>query len=185
MEEDISIGLTNFAREVHEYGTKEARQKWPYYKESVAIAVRDKLDRLHERKVPQRIIADGISVHTLRLQYYQGVHYLLDELDPDGKYRELYNNTKAETKVYEGYIELFVRRRGGIGAAAMLDNDGTWKEQLEEFLTVATPGAKFQRVNIVITDDDKNWIDGLLNPLGELFISKVDNNSVLIIRDTI
>jgi hypothetical protein len=180
----IQEGIELFLRKQATISVEERRAKWPYYNEHIGHSIKVLLDKLFSTQHPQRVLAGNLSVATLRNQYYQGAHYLLDKMDDgEGTYRARYNNTRCLTMHREGYIELHIRYRDrALEASSPVISD--WRERLEEFLQESKPGEKFH-MDIALSPDDIAWTKNMLEPLGNMYISKVDKNAILIVRDII
>jgi hypothetical protein len=180
----IQEGIELFLRKQETISIEERRAKWPYYNEHIGHSIKVLLDKLFTTQHPQRVLAGNLSVNTLRTQYFQGVQYLLDKMDDEqGTYRARYNNTRCFTMRNEGYIELHIRYRDkALEASSIVVSD--WREKFEEFLQEAKPGEKYH-MDMALSDEDITWAKNMLEPLGNMFISKVDKSSILVVRDII
>lgn len=167
----IAKGLEALGRDM----AKAAHRKQPFYNEENAAFAKDLLDQLHKREVPIKVLAKGMSVKTLRLKYYQGKRYLIDNLDPNKYYNSLSNATKCAT--YRDYIELHIK-----GEAVIITAEQTpWKEELLEFLSSSKSGQKFHK-QIIFSLEEMEWINSQLTAVKDLFIWKVEQTSLLVIN---
>lgn len=155
------------------------KKQRPYYKESTANEVKKILDRLHASKIPQRIMAEGISAVTLRLQYYNGAQWLADH---DPKYAHLYASTVCRT--YSNYIELHIKPSKVTSfSEASHDAAVDWRTGFLEFIeTAITKNDKFHRTDISLTPDEISWAEGQLAPLSRMFVGKFTEHEILVIR---
>lgn len=160
------------------------RRALPYYREHFALEAKEILDKLHATGKPLRVSAVNISVSSLRLQYYQGARYLLDNLDDQGKYLALYRQTKCSTN--PGYIEFHIRIAARNLSA--IEINAPWKDELTVFLDTAVANDKFYRDDVILNDDDIAWINNQITPLAKsngdpLFYGQVEKNKILLIKD--
>lgn len=156
-----------------------------YYSEQAALFSKKILDQLHETKLPVRIRPDGYAINSLRVQYYQGLRYLLDNLDPSKHYFQLSKITKCSTANKE-YAEFTIR---GTLASQTLETVVPWKDQFSDYLDTATPGKKLGPLDVSLSAADLQWIEGqlsgLVKPNGDpLFLAQVEiGKPLLLIRD--
>jgi len=179
---------TNSNMNPQELQIKHKRLTKFYYSRDYADAARRLLDKLHESGNPIRVRprADN-SVGTLKLQWYHGAEFLIDHLDPDDKYAELYSHTKCLT--FRDYIELHIKKLSAIGS---IDEITSWKEELSYFFENAEANQKFSRTG-TFSEDDQNWIKTQLATLAKrteteeipLFFGEVDGTHIMIIRDNV
>lgn len=156
-----------------------------HYNNPIAAAAAKKIiDTLHESGTPIRVRSTGLSIATMRIQFYQGVKYLTANLDPEKKYAMLSKLTKCSAR--EDFLEFTIRETAILDRLEMVV---PWREELTEYLNNAGPGDKFPRTNISLDTADVIWIGnqlaGLTKANGEpLFIAQVEPGMPLIlIRD--
>jgi len=166
----IQKGLEAIAAKLAKRAKNE--RNLPYYNEETALKVKAWLDELHLKGEPLRVLG---STSTIRLKYYQGSKYLYEKLD--SKYEEIVQCTRCVTS--SKYIELSVRenrlQRSSYSAA------GFSRDEFVEYLNTSTQGSKFYRETI-LTPEEIDWINGLLTPLGPIFVSSVTEREVKVIR---
>lgn len=157
---------------------KEARTfHGPYYNKEHALEVKDYLNVLHTNRRSLKIVSSGLSINTLRLKFYQGKKYLLDNLDPEGKYKNLINRTKCITMA--DYLELHIKQDTKVLYAETIE----WKPAFLDFIENAQLGTKFPCPdNIMLSNEEVQWIKDQLDPLSDLFIYDVKPNKFLVIR---
>lgn len=161
-----------------------------YYKEQHALEVKGLLDKLHaDPSKPLRVQAVGVSVRTVRLQYYQGAKYLIENLDADHHYRDLYSRTKCLT--YANYIELHVRG-GTRSLSTHVEQVTHWREEFTRFLEEAKPNDKLSLFNLALTEEEVTWAENQLVTLIKtdaegneipLFFGTIKKDSIMLIRD--
>jgi len=149
-----------------------------YYNKEQAIWVKEILDTLHKDRQPIKLSAQGMSINTLRLKYYQGLKYLKEVIDPEGRYKLLSQATRCVT--YCDYVELHVK----IKAKAFVSVVTDWKTPLLQWLEKPDLklGEKFSPVGVVLSDDEVNWVITQVEPLKEIFLYRVTNTEILIVR---
>lgn len=189
IEPEIHDGFDAMFRRVRKYGTKAARAKWPYYAEEYANVVKKLLDNLATTKRPQIVRSEGIKIATIKSQYYQGLQYLLDYMDPDKRYDMIKNATKASTDHYNSTITITHK----LSASRAFDNavnqaltnalDGGWRERFEDYIMTAKAGEKFHITNVILSDADVAYAKNMLVPVDELFFYRIDSKEILVVRD--
>lgn len=155
---------------------KTANDKRPYYNEEMGDEVRSLLDRLHDAKLPLRILADEYSSTTLKLRYYGGAAYLSDH---NPSYAEKVKNTIC--RKYDDWIELHIKRRRSF-ATVQAVGDQSWRHQFERFLEEANPGDKLPLTGLALSEDDIIWFHNQLLPLQTLFVGRATPTEILVIR---
>ncbi len=169
--------------EIAEQMPKTYRHRWPYYKERYAVAVRKLLDTLFENKEFLRVPAVGLTVETLRQQYFQGSQFLVDYMDPDGRYGVMKSEVRCRAYKRDGFIEL--NRRITIeDQVPTTDTVRPWRDELLEFLEIAEPGSKYQKP-VKMSDADQSWARSQLEPFGAEFIWQVTNREIIVIKDKV
>jgi len=93
-----------------------------YYNESSALDVKDVLDKMLETKKDMVIPLRGRSLATMYAKVHQGLYYLFDYMDADGKYKALRDS-------------ITICRRRGAGVLLMFDH----KESLGAVAVENTP----------------------------------------------
>lgn len=152
----------------------------PYYTEKYAIFARDILERLHADRAPLKITCTGSSIHTIRLHYYQGVTYLVDKLDPTGRFKELKSATRC--MISDDYLLFSIRPNKKVSAATLMAiPPEKWKFDVDEFLDTATHGDKFLREGLLLSSSELLWIESRLIGVQELFNNLSTENRILII----
>ena len=142
----------------------------PYYTEKWAGEVKTIIDLVCENAEPRLIPEGGYTATTIRNQWYQAKQYLLDHLDPTGAYKEKDKLLTAEYVKRRGLI-VSPHQRKGIMASVVVQ---PWRPKLEEYLEIAAPFQKFERVGIGLTEGDSLWVHGLLSPYADMFVWTVD-----------
>lgn len=167
----IKAGLEMFLK------NQQSKSAAPYYNERSAQEVKRILDELHITMQPLKIRTEGISIATVRLRYYQGLKYLKDNMDSDNRYKELSKCTRCVT--YLDYIELHIKKK----AQTIISKVSDWKQKFTEWIeTEHTIGDKFYPVGVSLSDDEVSWCLDQIEPLKELFLFKITNNEIMIIR---
>ncbi len=182
-EPQIQEGIEQYLRKAEQITTASRRAKWAYYNEHIGSSVKILMDRLFTSLRPIRITAGKLSVNTIRLQFYQGIQYVIDYMDDtEQTYLKRYRNTRCVCYRNEGYIELHIRYRERILEGHEVVTN--WREEFEAFIESAEPGKRFY-YEMALTDDDVAWARNLIEPLGSMFIADINNTKILVIRDII
>lgn len=161
------------------------RATYFYYKEEFAVAAKNLLDKLHSSGNTIRVPLNGCSVATIRLQYYQGAKYLIDNLDKEKKYKTLYANTVC--RAYEDYLELHVKRSFKTSLEAAVEII-PWREEFEHFLDEAQKDQKFYKAGLSLSDADLLWIESQLSTMTKedgspAFYGEIQKDHILLIKD--
>lgn len=155
-----------------------------YYKPEYGQLYLDTLNRLRDKRIPQRWPLGGAKYNTLRLKVSQARQYALEQMDPTGVYTEL-----------DRYVKVSHHERGSApGVVFSLCSDvtknakfaivdmGDWRRELLEWLPVASDAdPKFQRTGMMLTEDDVNFIKSLTNPLREVLLVHIQTTDFTII----
>jgi hypothetical protein len=152
----------------------------PYYTEKWAGYVKEIIDAIKETAQPRLIPIGDMSETTIKLQWYQGKEYLLDHLDPKGEYKALDDILVASPVKKRGLIISPVQRKGVMKSVVVQP----WRPRLEEFLEVAQPLEKFERVGLGLAEEDVLWLKSLFTGLDDMFVWDVDldHDVLLVIR---
>lgn len=167
-----------------------------YYTEERALQVKKILDTLHHPnadglKEPLFIPAAGGTLNTLRTQWYQGKDYLLDNLDPDNHYKKLLALTEVKTRQDGLFFRALTKPKNKNTLTDFMVAIPDWRDKLELFLETASPRDKFFLDKLVLSQKDKDWINGqlagLVKYVGDdpipLFFGDITDTSILLIRD--
>lgn len=148
------------------------RNTLPYYNEETAFKVKGWLDELHDKKIP--ICIEG-SANTVRNKYYQGVKYLIDKID--AKYEDIFRRTRCVTTKTQ--VELYIRY------VALHKPNNTHEifvqDEFIEFITSCEVGARYY-MKTELSQEQIEWINSKLAPLGAMFISSVTPTEIKVIR---
>lgn len=170
------------------------RSNAPYFKEHYGIEMRDTLDTVLDKK--QDVVYDyktfealGMSRATVYLRVNQSIHYVCEYLDPEGKYRDAWDNKIQITKergvgvrisllahCREGYQSAFTPR-AVVPAAEM----PKWRREMEKFLEGAEPGDKFFKDGLALPPEEvKELNDSFIGVDG--FLVNITSFSIKIVR---
>ena len=162
-----------------------------YYNEQEALAVKTIIDRVLTSNAPMKLIPKGISIVTLRLQYFEGLRYLKTVLDTS--YEAKARLVRCSTNTIEGYIEVSPRsyarkdRMPGIvtsiASATIGPSNDTWRDELVTWLD-AKPKLResFSRDGLLLTKEEQKWAASQLEGLEHLFIYEITENTILVVR---
>lgn len=171
--------IPNAAFELPPKTVRTLKHRWSYYKAPHAEAVRKLLDKLHDSKEILRVPAKHMSIETLRLQYYQGAAYLIDN-DESGKYEALYKRTRCRAFRGQHYIELSIK--SDISDLEGSCDDTGWREKLLEFIELSVVGNRIS-LPFKFDEEDRTWIRSQLEPFADKFIWQIADNELIVIKD--
>lgn len=170
------------------------RANAPYFKEHFGLEMKATLDTVLDKK--EDVVYDyktfeaiGMSRTTVYLRVNQSLHYLIEYLDPDGKYRDAWDNKIQITKergvgvrisllehCREGYQSNFTPRTV-IPKAEMPE----WRRKMEKFLETAEPGDKFYKEGLALPPEEvKELNDSFIGVEG--FLVNITSFSIKIVR---
>lgn len=158
---------------------KPIKNQGPYYTEKYALWARDILDKLHADKLPVKVTAENAAIQTERLRYYQGSAYLIERLDPTGKYRELKEQTRCQD--FSDFLLFTARKKRKVSVPTVVTTDD-WKTKLDDFIDNAIHGEKFARPNILLAQSELDYIASRLVGVETLFQNLSNTGRILVIR---
>lgn len=149
-----------------------------YYKETEGKAMQLVLDKMMEHQLEGFFLPKEkmrMSVTSTYMRFQQGIRYLLDNLDPDGKYRAFRDRIRL-IKADEG---LYIKYKKGYNATGAVPKNheinwmaeiqkNSWRVELDKFLLEAEPGAKFFRDKLALAPEDINELQNLLEPFTDV-----------------
>lgn len=162
-----------------------------YYKKHFAEELRFVLDAIAEDQ-KDRIYYytkfPNYTKSTLEMKIRQSWHYLMDNMDPDNKYKLLWSKVQiAEDKNKTG-IRLKVLKNAVSAADVVMPDvveDETkafdWRPDLDKYLMEAPSGAMFKRDVNLMDETVENLIANLSQLEGIEF--KISNRKILIIKE--
>lgn len=137
---------------------KPGKKQPPYYNEKHAELVKEKIDLLYSRGTPVIIPTDGKALNTVRLMFYQGLDYLLNNLDEDGNYAMRRTNMDVSFSSRD-YGVLQLKRRHGI-----LPVDFEWRPRVIQYMKDAKKYDKLELYGAHFVAEDYHWVDDLVKP---------------------
>lgn len=147
----------------------------PYYREKYAEWVREICKQIIETGNVLILPAVNISAATLKSQWYQGLAFLTEVLDPD-----FTPNAKRITATYDKRRGLIVALKVDPGLTAPVVYQ-RWKEDLQKWMGEATEtGELFQKLGLALPDEDIHWLHDTMRPLEDMFAYDVDQKRGLI-----
>lgn len=154
----------------------------PYYTAKWAGYVANILTHVYTTGEPQLIPEGENTKATIRNQWYQAKEYLLQHMDPEGKYREMDESISSDYANKRGMI-ISPKRRTGISRTVPIV---PWRPKLEEFIETAVENQKFERIGIGLTEEDAKYVNELLLPLQDMFVFHADvmHDSLRVVRVT-
>lgn len=182
VEEDVRLSreLSAQLRELNGINKKKAvkgTSNWPYYREGYAREMKAVIDRLVSTRATQVINCahEQFNTHTIRIS--QSLSYLLDHLDPDGKYKQL----RAHFSIVHDRPNnrSFVRFRSV--PIESFDADPLIPDALA-FIQEAKPREIFERTGLSLSPQMTSEVEKLLVGLDERFVSSFNGTELIIGR---
>ena len=136
----------------------------PYYKEHYARELIPYLDMMIEQNKAiefKYVNYKHLGKQTLRLKVYQALLFVVDNLDPEGKYLELKNKTMVRAMT-NGVRISFIDNLKIPLAGALVENDDEagssntpfWRNKIDEFLANASVGKRLSISSLRLTDQE-------------------------------
>lgn len=135
----------------------------PYYKEHYARELIPYLDMMIEQNKAvefKYVNYKHLGKQTLRLKVYQALLFVVDNLDPEGKYLELKNKTMVRVMT-NGVRISFIDNLKIPLAGALVENDDEgasntpfWRNKIDEFLTNAPVGQRLSISSLRLSDQE-------------------------------
>ena len=150
----------------------------PYYTDSCAEECAEILRVVTTTGAPRLIPSDERSLSTIRNRWYQGLRFLLENLDPDKSFFKMAQNVIVKSIRHKGVLVKPRPECGALRAFMVAD----WKPDLIKFIESARVGQKFERLSIPLSDEDLSYVRDMLAPVKHLFISSIDKRGIRIIR---
>lgn len=163
-------------------GTKgKVRARRPYYNETFGMAAKEIVDQLlRDTTAPIKLAVHGISPATERQKLYQGLEYLVEQLDPDGKYAQ----ARPFIRTHLGPDHVLVRMAGvEFAGFAFKKVTVDYVDELTEFINTSEPGQIYKPEGVILTDTQIAHIKSLLDPMGDLFTAIVMRNKLYVLRN--
>lgn len=138
----------------------------PYYNEKFALELKGVLDEYAVDRIPREFRYDDFQVaqQTMRQRIYQSWQYLIEHLDPDGKYLSLRNNTFIRP-VKSGLQLRPVPQAKLLVSKVTNEPNGPsdYKQRVHDFVTEAPIGSKLELKNLDLSFEEITALTTLLN----------------------
>lgn len=160
----------------------------PYYKEHYALELQPYLDMMiAQQKAIEFKYANykHLGKKTLRLKIYQAFLYLVDNLDPSGKYFELKNQTMVLLKQHGVRISFVDKIKIPLHGAIVEDDEAGsgrvtpfWKDKVDEFVSTAPVGEKLRIAGLKLSDTEVAELEasfvGITGVIARITNSKIE-----------
>lgn len=180
LEETIAL-LKSLTLEANR-ATQSGRSRQPYYQKKYADWAKDLIDAVITSGKPYIIPLEGLSYITVKLQWSQGVKYLLDYHDKEGKYLDLIKKLNVDHSRHRGTTIAPKKVQGILKAFQTSD----WKVAFQDWMENVKPAENaasmpiFERIGIGLTQEDAKWLNDFLTPLEDMFVWDINP-----VRDTL
>lgn len=158
----------------------------PYYREKYGLELKAMLDKMMidgQHRIFRFDEFPELSKNSLYLKVNQSKLYLLENLDPDGRYAHYLNHVRIR------------RTRVGVRLSSDTENDGSFmpstvitinaqdslREKIDKFLEESQPGQELLINKLVLEEGDVEALQASLMPL-ENFAANITHTSVKIVR---
>lgn len=164
----------------------------PYYKERFALQLKPWLDKMIENKEDIIFLYSDfnwVSKNSLYLLLNQAFKYLLEHMDPDGKYAELrqiievrrakdtHGMPRGVSFQYAKDVKLGANQFKG---TTMQEMD-KWRQEMEEYLESGEVNQPFYRDKLVISRAEREELEDLLSQFADI-IYNITANSIKLVR---
>jgi len=165
---------------------------YTYYKEDCALLIKKYLDQAETEG--KNILVEnkpfGISRNTLVQQFYQGALYLVERLDPNGKYKLL--RTRLEFQKHKEGVMVYWKYKMPIKTEALsydgipvdIDAGPKIKEELIDFLENGKDETKFQKSGLALSQEHQDYIKDLCSGISNIIPLVVNSNRIIIVKSS-
>jgi len=157
-----------------------------YYNRKNAELVRGCIDALIlEPKKDQKLYLRDfktLSSKSLYIKCYQGLRFLIERLDKDGKYKAVRRQIKFRRN-FDGIRFIWIDD-AIIKSEPVLSEEAaqTWKDDFDAFIEVAQDEDKFERGDVQLSKNDIEYIRRSVITLPEFVIFKLEPNKIKIVK---
>lgn len=165
----------------------------PYYRESFALGVKKVLDRMIETMRDQIYYYKDFPENTpnsIYLKFQQARKYLLDHLDPDGKYAD-FNQAISVRKMTGVGVKISIRQdvlqsivSGGADfmPKEMTTDKLAWKEKMFDYIQNGEVGIPFLATNLTLDEDEQHALEVQLAGLGDSIVYRITEREVKVVK---
>ena len=173
--------LTQAQAELGTGSKGKVRARRPYYNETYGMAARELVDQLMaDTSIPIKLAVHGVSPSTERQKLYQGLEFLVEQMDTDGKYAQI----RPFIRTHLGADHVIVRMAAVEFAGFTFKKIAVdYVDEVSEFINNAEPGQKYNPEPVILTDGQVLQIRALLANLGDAFTYIVMRSKLYIIRN--
>lgn len=164
----------------------------PYYKKKYALGVKEVLDWMMEHKKPRKwVYADFPSTNKASLyqKIMQGKEFLLDNMDPDGRYKKFDLCVKVDRKQKDAlyfHIQYHMLNMANSEDIEDLSKAGfvkseelSWRDRLENFLENGKPGESFKKEGLALDESEITELETTLCTLTTI-VYNITEKSVVV-----
>lgn len=170
----MSEHLNQAARAFMRAAALQKSSSQPYYKLPFAEQVLDTIKECLDENKSITWSAGGHTATTCYLKWRQARQYIIDNLPDEAHYLE----------------KVQVRRLQGIGVKfapiqniVIKESTVNWRAPLTDYIQEAVAGEPpFERIGILFTKEDHEWIRNLIRPVADLFVVNLSNDRIVIFR---
>ena len=155
--------------------TKSA-SNYPYYREHFADQVLETIDTVVKSRTPIIWPAAGISVNALYQKWTQASAFIKDNYA-----KNLVEKLDLVTASKHKSIGMKISPRAS-AVLCLADQAVDWRPDLMEYIEKGQSGEVFNKIGLLITEEDKKWITNLLAPIASDYVTDIQPNKILIIK---
>lgn len=165
----------------------------PYYREAFGLGVKQVFDKMLETQRDQMYYYKDfpdLTPNSLYLKFAQARKYLLDHLDPDGKYED-FNQCICVEKITGVGIRLSIRKEvlssmiaGGSDFVTkeLVTEQMGWRDKLATYLEEGQLGIPFIASNLCLDENDQRDIEIMLSGLGDSVVYRITEREVKVVK---
>ncbi len=157
--------------------------KHRFYREGFALYAKRIVDKVISTKEPHIVALNGGNPITARMQWYQGVKYLREVLDPSYE-----NPSKRIGARWHGdYIEFYYKKFHEPDLSSLPETQASqWKDEFILWMDREKAlGEKFNPANVFLTPEDIRWGEMQMNGLEKFYLYVFKQTEVLVIREDV
>lgn len=138
----------------------------PSYTPDNAMAWKPLFDKMIDTMANQEICArtTGLKPNTMYIKANDALRWLMECGTEREKYA-LFRSRVSIRRLSNGILIYFKKTVANIIEAATTPSGKTWKDDIQEWISTAQSGDIFERRNISVSDDQREWLVNLLSGL--------------------
>jgi len=163
--QEIIKGL-ELAKKLLDQSNTKGRTRLPYYTPQWAEWAKEIIEQIVTSGEPHVLPIGDFTLNTQTVRWHQSKKYLLDHLDPEGKWKSKLDLIVASQSKKRGLLLSPKSEPGCLKAYAIKP----WRPEFEKFLEVAEEGDIKEWIGIPFTTENVKYVYEALLPYTDMFL---------------